>query len=139
VAHFSPLVTRSILALNYRQFDYHTMMSHSTQMARWMHKRLAHNYINASLIQSYTILFSTIQHESGLLEYKEQRHAVRKLNEALNELKAHHILLSVEKNIRRGERGRIVDVAYVLTPHPNFVAQTKAANKRQNKNILKNA
>lgn len=137
MAHFSPLVTRSILNLNYRQYDYHAMMSHSTQLARWLHKRLAHNYVNASLIQPYVIMFLTIQRDSGLLEYKEQRHAVRKLDEALDELKAHQILIDTEKDVRRGTRGRILDVSYRMIPHPHFVAQAKAANRRQNDNIQK--
>jgi hypothetical protein len=34
VAHFHPLVTESIDALSYRQYNYHLMMSHSTQLAR---------------------------------------------------------------------------------------------------------
>lgn len=137
MAHFSPLVTRSILSLNYRQYDYHAMMSHSTQLARWLHKRLAHNYVNASLLQPYTILFSTIQRDSGLLEYKEQRHAVRKLDEALDELKAHQILVEITKDARRGARGCILDVVYRMLPHPVFVGQIKAANKRHSDNIEK--
>lgn len=131
VAYFSPLVTRSIQALNFRQYDYHTMMLHSTQLTRWLHKRLAHNYINASLMQPYTILFTTVQRDSGLLEYNRQRDAIRKIDESMLELRERQVLLSFVKEDRRGERGRILDVAYTLTPNPKFVGQIKAANKRQ--------
>lgn len=135
VAHFNPLVTRSIQALNFRQFDYHTMMSHTTQLSRWLHKRLAHNYINAHLMQPYTILFSTVQRDSGLLEYTRQRDAIRKLDESLEELRSKGMLMSFSREDRRGERGRILDVAYTITPDPRFVSQIKAANKRQSDNI----
>jgi hypothetical protein len=44
VAHFHPLVTQSIAAVSYRQYNYHIMMSHKTQLSRWLHKILSHNY-----------------------------------------------------------------------------------------------
>lgn len=130
IAYFNPLITQSIQALTYRQYDYHTMMAHSTQLARWLHKRLAHNYLNASLMQPYRLLFSTMQRDSGLLEYGRLRDAIRKFDQALAELREHKVLLSFDKEERRGERDKILDVAYVLTPHPAFVVQVKAANKR---------
>jgi hypothetical protein len=55
---------------------------------------------------------------------------VRKLDEALDELRQHEVLLSYEKQDQRGERSRILDVKYTLQPHPEFVKQIKAANKR---------
>jgi hypothetical protein len=136
MAHFSPLVTRSIYVLTYRQYDYHTMVSHTTQLARWLHKRLSHNYVNAHISQPYNILFSTVQRDSGLLEYARMRDAVRKLDEALNELRDHRVLLCYVKNERKGEKGKILDVNYVLTPHPAFVSQIKAANKRSSEALV---
>lgn len=135
VAHFNPLVTRSIQALNFRQYDYHTMMSHTTQLARWMHKRMAHNYVNANVMHPYTILFTTVQRDSGLLEYARTRDAVRKLDEALEELKDKGILMFFKKEDRIGERGRILDVSYTITPDPGFVSQIKAANKRHSDGV----
>lgn len=134
VAYFNPLVTRSIQALNFRQYDYHTMMSHTTQIARWMHKRMAHNYVNASIMQPYTILFTTVQRDSGLLEYTRNRDAIRKLEDALEELKDKGVLMFFKKEERTGERGRILDVCYTITPDPKFVKQIKAANKRHSDN-----
>lgn len=131
VAHFNPLVTRSIYALTYRQYDYHTMMSHSAQLSRWLHKRLAHNYTNANFMQPYSILYSTLKRDSGLLEYKDYRQGVYKLDKALGELQNHHVLTAFEKEVRRGARNKILDAIYILMPHPQFVQKVKAANKRQ--------
>ena len=40
---FNILVSQAIVQRTYRQFDYAGMMAHGTQLARWLHKRLAHN------------------------------------------------------------------------------------------------
>lgn len=131
VAHFHPLITQSIDQLTYRQYNYHLMMSHSTQLARWLHKRLSHNYINASLTTRYHILLSSIRRDSGLLEYKRTNDAVRKLEEVLRELIDHKVMLAFEKEDQRGECNKIVDIKYTLMPDPSFVRDAKAANKRQ--------
>jgi hypothetical protein len=129
-ADFCPLVTESIRALTYRQYNYHTMMLHSAQLTRWLHKRLAHNYSNANVMTPYEIRFSTIQRDSGLLEYKEKRRAVHKLDDSLRELQDHQILMRFEKQHERGERNRLLDVKYTLTPTADFVRHVKVANKR---------
>lgn len=130
-AFFSPLVTESIRALTYRQYDYHCMMSHTSQLSRWLHKRLAHNYSQAGLLDPYVIRFSTIQRDSGLLDYKDRRRAVYKLDSTLKELQKHKILMSFQKQDERGKRNCILDVKYTLTPDIEFVRQIKAANKRK--------
>jgi hypothetical protein len=129
-ADFCPLVTESIRTLTYRQYDYHAMMTHSSQLARWLHKRLAHNYSCAHILAPYEIRFSTLKRDSGLLEFKRNRDSVRKLDEALKELQNHHILMSFDKQDERGRRNRTLDVKYTLTPHLDFVKAVKAANKR---------
>jgi hypothetical protein len=132
IAHFHPLVTQSIDTLNFRQYNYHQMMSHSTQLARWMHKKLSHNYVNASSISPYTIWISSICRDSGLLEYKRPNDRVRKLEEGLNELVKHAVLYTFERiEEKRGGRNKILDIKYSLAPHSDFVKDVKAANKRQ--------
>jgi hypothetical protein len=132
IVQFHPLVTRSIDALTYRQFNYHRMMSHSTQLARWLHKQLALKYTFASVTTPFEIRYCTIKRDSALLEnYSLERKAVAALDAALDELKMQKVLLAVQKKEITGLRGKIKDVVYILTPFPDFVAQTKAANKRQ--------
>jgi len=67
---FNPLVTASIDHLTYRQFDYLTYMSYKHRLSRWLHKRLAHNYIQAGLLSPYTIRMSTILRDSGAYQSK---------------------------------------------------------------------
>jgi hypothetical protein len=131
VAHFHPLVTQSINTLSYRQYNYHLMMSHTSQLARWMHKILSHNYVNASFTVPYNVSLSTIKRDSGLLECKRINDDLRKLENILQELVEHRVLFSYTKTDQRGARNKIIDIDYVLLPHSDFVRDVKAANKRQ--------
>ncbi|SMF97519.1 hypothetical protein SAMN02949497_0314 [Methylomagnum ishizawai] len=131
VAHFHPLVTQSIDALSYRQYNYHLVMSYTNQLARWLHKILAHNYVNASILVSYTLSLASVRRDSGLLGSKRNNDDLRKLEAALNELKEHRVLLDHVRRDEREARNKIVDIHFDLTPHPDFVREIKAANKRQ--------
>jgi hypothetical protein len=132
VVQFHPLVTQSIDTLTYRQFNYHRMMGHSTQFARWLHKQLSLKFTFASLTTPFEMRYSTIKRDSALLEnYGRERKAIEALDDAFDELKAQKVLLTVQKNDITGLRGKIEDVIYTLTPSPGFVAEVKAANKRQ--------
>jgi hypothetical protein len=131
VAHFHPLVTESIDKLSYRQYNYHLMMSHSSQLARWLHKRLSHNYVNASTMTPYQIMLSSIRRDSGLLEYKRTNDIVRKLEEVLQELIVQQVLILFQKNETRGQRNKILDIKYSFVPHPDFIKDVKASNRRQ--------
>ena len=108
---FHPLVTQSIDALTYRQFNYHQMMSHSTQLARWLHKQLSLKFTFASLVTPFEIRYSTIKRDSALLEnYNPERKSVTALDNAWEELKAQKVLLAVKKQVVTGLRGKIDDV-----------------------------
>src|ERR671931_491500 len=56
---FHPFITQCISQLTYRQFDYGSYMSYTYRLSRWFHKKLAHNYTQAGLLQPYTIRIST--------------------------------------------------------------------------------
>jgi hypothetical protein len=119
IAHFHPLVTESIDASSFRQYNYHQMMSHSTQLARWMHKKVSHNYVNASVMTPYTIWISSIRRDSGLLEYKRPNDRVRKFENTLKELVEHSVLLTFKRDEER--RGReikfwISNILYLHIP-----------------------
>lgn len=132
IVQFHPLVTQAIDALTYRQYNYAQMMSHRTQLARWLHKQLSLKFTFASLITTFEIRYSTIKRDSALLGgYKLERQAVAALDAVWDELKANGVLSTVTKSEIRGSRGKLEDVVYTLTASLNFVAEIKAANKRQ--------
>lgn len=129
VAIFSSLVSDSLNRITYRQYDYYTMMSHSTQLTRWLHKRLSSNYTQASHLYPYSISFLTIKRDSGLLNNDRIRREVSYVNAALDELETASILSSITKIIKT-EKRTIIDVIYTLMPTNEFISQVKAANKR---------
>ncbi|MFM8332751.1 MAG: replication protein [Candidatus Methylumidiphilus sp.] len=132
IVQFHPLVTQAIDALTYRQYNYAQMMSHSTQLARWLHKQLSLKFTFASLMTSFDIRYSTIKRDSALLEgYSRSTAAIEALDGAFAELKAGGVLMMFKKSLITGLRGKIEDVLYTLTASRDFIGQMKAANKRE--------
>ena len=129
-ADFPALVTESIKAIKYRQYNYALMMSHSHQLTRYLHKRLAYNYTQASLLHPYKITMTAIDRDSGLLQSYETRIKRLKIDKSLNELVAAKILMSYDKEETRGTRNALIDIKYIPVPHPNFITDIKQANNR---------
>ncbi len=132
MVQFHPFVTASIDKLSYRQFNYHQLMRHTTQLARWLHKQLILKYTFASRFKPFEIRFSTIKRDSAMLDsYARPRKAQEACDLSVNELKEHGVLAGIDRRIEAGARGKILDVVYTLIPSSEFVAEVKAANKRQ--------
>jgi hypothetical protein len=127
---FNPLVTASINQITYRQFDYAKYMEYKHRLSRWLHKRLCHNYIQASLFNTYSIRMTTILRDSGTYISEIPSRNVRRIDESLNELKDKDILMRYEKEILRGKRNSIADVKYDLSPSLHFADEMKKANGR---------
>jgi len=132
LVQFHPLVTREIDSLTYRQFNYAQMMSHRTQLARWIHKQLSLKFTFASLMTSFEMRYSTIKRDSALLDsYGRERKAIEALDATLEELVTAHVLSKFNKNPVIGLRGKVEDVIYTLFASINFSHEMKAANKRK--------
>ena len=128
---FHPFVTGSIDKVTYRQFNYHLMMSHSTQLARWLHKQLVLKYTFAGTMNPFETRFSTIKRDSGLLDnYGRTPDAIDALEEALGELKKRDVLFSCTRTNIAGPRGKLLDASFKLLPSLDFIRDTKAASKR---------
>ncbi|MCA2971461.1 MAG: replication protein [Acidobacteriaceae bacterium] len=128
---FHPLVTSSIDKIQYRQFNYRRMMSHNTQLARWLHKQLVLKFTGADMFRPFEMRYSTIRRDSGLLDgYARERAAVEALETAFKDLQKADILSSVTRNDEKGPRRKILDVVFRILPSINFVREVKAANKR---------
>ena len=127
---FHPFITQCISQLTYRQFDYGSYMSYTYRLSRWLHKRLAHNYTQAGMLQPYTIRMSTILRDSGTHQSARPANNVRTVDEALEELHNRHILLSTTKEVNRGARNSLSDVKYTLLPTIEFIDEVKKANIR---------
>jgi hypothetical protein len=128
---FHPLVTKSIDRLDYRQHNYKLAMSLSSQLARWLNKQLVLKYTFASIMTPFEMHYSTIKRDSHLLEgYARARDAITVLEEAFQELQNSGVLMQFARKDVLGERGKLLDVVFRLTPSLSFVSEVKAANKR---------
>jgi hypothetical protein len=128
---FHPLVTASLDRLDYRQHNYHLAMSLSSQLARWLNKQLVLKYTAASVMNPFEMRYSTIRRDSHLLDRNARpRAAIALLEKAFQELEDRDVLMQFARSNVLGERGKLLDVIFKLTPSPRFVAEVKAANKR---------
>jgi hypothetical protein len=131
LVQFHSALTESIEQLTYRQFNYQRLMNCQSQLSRWLISQLVLKYTYASVGNTFTMLFSTIKRDSGLLDnYSRPRAAIEALDEAFDELKREGVLMSVKKDARIVARGKIEDVNYELATSVKFAAEQKAANKR---------
>lgn len=128
-ARLPVLVSTAINQLAFRQFNYGLSMSLSSQIARWLHKRLSHEYVNADINTPYKILFTTIARDSGLLHHTRTTRNIETVEAALKELEAKRMLYAYKAE-RRCKGRAIIDVLYELTPSLDFVKEMKAANAR---------
>ncbi len=128
-AQLPALISKSVNELSYRQFNYALHMRLSTSLARWLHKRFVHRYRNASLIDAYSFMLTSVQRDSGLLNNKRMSANAKTLMEALDELKAEGILFSVEED-KRFDGRKMVDVKYSVYATHEFTSEVKAASAR---------
>ena len=85
-AVFSPFVTKSILEVTYRVYNYDQVMSYRSGIARCLHKRLAQNYTHANIGNNYRIKVSTLIQALGLTPQKRIEGNMRNIEDACIEL-----------------------------------------------------
>lgn len=133
-AIFSHHVSDAIRDLSYRQIDYNTVMAYNGQLSRYLHKRLARNYVQASPLNPYTISMNSIARDSGLLEISRAHDRLRKVQQALDELVESDVLSGYDTDIERGSvqgsRNAIIDAKCTLRPTVAFIRMATAANHR---------
>jgi hypothetical protein len=126
---FNPLVTEAIRSLDFRLINYELSMSLANSVARWLHKRLSHCYVQAnSSAGTYNINATTIMRDSGMGSYTRERDAFRTIERAVAELKAKGVLTTYKATDVRGPRQRLTEVKYLLFPSPAFADEMKKAN-----------
>lgn len=136
IVKFHDLVTRSIKSLTFRQIDYHTSMALHDSLARRLHKRMSHMYIQASFDKPYTISVARIFDDAGMKLHKVMNNNYTRLTKALEELKEHHVVMKwkkVKKIMDPQNPRRVQNIIVEISPHPKFIVEAKKANDRQNK------
>lgn len=132
---FNPLVTQGIKARRFRMFNYETSMSYKNVVARQLHKRMSHHYIQASIAQPYSINLTTIIRDFGLTAYERLSHNLRDIELALAEMKEKYVILDykVDKTLDSEQHNKMIEAKITITPHPEFVGDIIQGNKQQAK------
>lgn len=130
---FNSLVTKSITNRTFRQLNYEKVMSYKNVIARQLHKRMSHHYLQASFTNPYHLLLSTIIRDFGLTQYTQLRDNLRDIQIALDEMIEKEVILSykVEKVLENSKRAKLLDAKFVLIPDSSFINEIIGANRLQ--------
>lgn len=135
---FSPWITNIIKKGNFRLFNYETVMTYSTVIARQLHKRFSHHHVTASITKPFNIKLSTIIRDFGLTRYERLSNNIREVEKALDEMKEKDVLIyyKTEKKWEfNGKKKTLADATFYLTPSFKFESEIIRANKRQKDNL----
>lgn len=144
---FNPLVTSGIKNKTFRQIDYETTMKYKSVIARQLHKRLSHHYTQASVLEKYQILLSTIIRDFGLTLYSDIRNNLRDVKIALDEMSVREVEVEengqlvkkevgiitnykVEKKFSPENKRKMQDALITIITYRNFNGEMKIANAR---------
>lgn len=127
---FSPLVTNSIQERKFRLINYKKVMGYRTAIARKLHKRLSHFFIQASITQMYTIMLSTLIRDFGLTKYKQMSKNLRDFEKSIDELKDSGTIINFysETIKQTTPRNKIIDYKLRIQAHPEFISEVKKGN-----------
>lgn len=131
---FNPLVTKSIMEMQFRQFNYQKGMQYKSVFARQLHKRMSHHYIQASIANPYNINLKTIIRDFGLTAYEKISNNIREAEKGLTELIASDVVLRYEakRTFDSKNKNKITDVNFTIIPHPIFVSEVMNSNMKAN-------
>lgn len=126
----SPLVTNSIKEKKFRLINYKKVMGYRSAIARKLHKRLSHFFVQASLTEKFSPLLSTLIRDFGLTKYQQMSKNLRDFEKAVEELKDSNTILSFYKEeIKQSSpRVKVIDYRLVIQAHPEFISDVKKAN-----------
>ncbi|MBM9521237.1 hypothetical protein JWG39_15560 [Desulforhopalus vacuolatus] len=128
---FSLFLSLGLMEKTYRQYNYELMMGLRGQLTRWIYKRLASRYTQASIFAPYSCSLKMIKQESGLLNTATTTQDMRFLVRSLEELVEKNVLMDFQvDDPERGPRNKILNIGIHLRPSMDFIDETKRANKR---------
>jgi hypothetical protein len=128
VVEFNSLVTRSIEQKTFRQINYERSMKISNSLARWLHKRMSHNYRQAEAFHNtFDISLTTIIRDSGMTPYKRLGDSRKYVQRGLKELKRLDVIYQYEEKAKKTGR-KLENVTFSLKPSITFSKEMKRAN-----------
>lgn len=132
---FNPLVTKSIRDKSFRRFNYKKNFELVSIIARQLHKRMSHHFLQASLTKTYEMKLTTMLRDSGIARQRSLSDNIRDLENGLKELQAKEIILSYEikKILDAKRRNKLEDALITIIAHPKFIAEIVLHNEHRKK------
>lgn len=124
------LVSKSINDHTYRQLNYRIWFELNSSFGQWLFERMSHRFTQAGGLNKFSMSFSAMQRDSGMLRQQRPSANVKTVEKALEELKERDVLLFWTKDEERGKRNAIVDIKYHLTASDQFRRDQVESNKR---------
>ncbi len=105
-------------------------MGYRSAIARKLHKRLSHFFIQASLTEKFTVLVSMLIRDFGLTKYSQMSKNLRDFEKAVEELKESDTILNFHKEEIKetSPRVKVVDYRLSFQAHFDFISDVKKAN-----------
>lgn len=128
---FNPMVTKSIMNLTFRQYNYELGMEIPSPLARFIYKRMSHYWVQASAMTPYTPKLKSFLQQSPRGVSEDMYSNTRAMNNALNLLIKHKVIARYDQNVEKKGR-KVDDIQYTIYPHDEFIKMTKAANHHAN-------
>lgn len=140
VALLNPLVADAVASGKYRQMNYDTLMSLKSQLARWIYRRICHNYRNASKVNTYTLKLSYVKRHTGFFEGKRLSAEIKIFIEAIDELVETNVVdPGYNRTNTADQRGVVRDITVVVRPTQEFIRDVISANARALRNAKQGA
>lgn len=140
---FCSLVTNSIENNSYRLANYKTLMQCKSAIARQLHKRMSHNFIQAAKTESYHISLNTMYRDFGLEPIKLNL-MLKQAKIGLDELCSLNVIeqYKAAPTMDTHRKNKIIDHVFDIVPHESFIrdqlkANTDAKRRERDRNIMK--
>lgn len=132
---FNPLVTKSIRDKSFRRFNYEKNFELISTIARLLHRRMSHHFLQASLTRTYEMKLTTMLRDFGITRQRSLSDNIRDLETALKELQAKEIILTyqIKKILDANRRNKLEDALITIIAHPRFSAEIVLHNEHRKK------
>lgn len=123
-------VGKAILAKNWRQIGYNTVIEENSFLGRWFRKYLSLRFTQADATKTFNIRLSTVINHSGISPYKEVKDGLKFVKMTLDNLDIVS-KVTVEKVWEinpETKRKRLTDAKFIIWPSRGFIEEQIRAN-----------
>lgn len=134
---FNALVSQAIRQMDFRRFNYEMAWSYKSVIARQLHKRMSHHFVQAGSDHSYSIRLTTLIRDFGLARCPQLRDNLKKVKDSLEEMKAKGVLdkYRIEPVLDAKRHNKLEDAKITLYTTYEFDMEVMEANRSRKTQI----